>query len=260
MVEAHVEATTTGSMVLAGLLLKLGIYGMARFLVQLMPQMVYEHRYLLVALPLFAAVSASFSVFLQNDLKRFIAYTSIAHMNFSLIGLFSATTEGITGALLYSFAHGFSSMALFCIVGCIYDRFKTRNILYFSGLSLTHPRLSFLFFALSLANLAFPGTMNFISEFLILLGMVNFSIPIMIIASSCIFLSAAYSFVLYNKIFLGAPKSFGYENSEDLTDVEVFAISFFFIGILLYGVFDYTRVSGFVDAFATNVCSQISKK
>ena len=173
--EAHVEAPTAGSIILAALLLKLGGYGIIRFL---LPVTFSAVRYLIPFIFLFLLYSifyCSITAIRTSDLKKIIAYSSVAHMNFSLFGLFSHSVQGLQGGLFLLLGHGLISTALFFIVGLLYDRHHTRNIQYFGGLSQLMPIFSIFFFIFSLANMAFPLTFNFISEFLILINIVSIS-------------------------------------------------------------------------------------
>lgn len=168
--EAHVEAPTVGSVILAGILLKLGSYAMLRFLLPSLMNISEDLIFFLIILFLFSFIYASMMAFIQSDLKKLIAYSSISHMNFSLLGLFSSTVLGISGAFFMMFGHALTSSALFFGVGVLYDRFKTRLIYYYGSVSLFMPLFSSLYFVFILSNFGFPGTINFVGEFFILLA------------------------------------------------------------------------------------------
>ena len=170
MPEAHVEASTTGSAILASLLLKLGLYGCLLFLICMFPQgtIYFQKRVLLLAAV--GILYASGATMFQQDLKRIIAYSSVAHMNAAVLGLFSLTHSGIEGAFFIMLAHGIVSPALFFCIGILSDRYHTRLIKHYSGLVQVMPMFTVFFVFFILGNMSFPGTANFIGEFLIFVG------------------------------------------------------------------------------------------
>jgi proton-translocating NADH-quinone oxidoreductase chain M len=201
--EAHVEAPTIGSVLLAGILLKLGIYGFLRFSLTLFPEASFFFSPLIYLFSILGILHASFCAIRQTDLKRIIAYSSIAHMNLVLLGLFSFNIIGLAGALVQSISHGFVSGALFLLIGIIYDRYHSRLLYYYGGLIHTMPIFSSFFLFFILANIAIPGTSSFIGEFLILLGIYQKSLLACLISSSGIVLCAIYSLWLYNRLIFG---------------------------------------------------------
>ena len=205
--EAHVEAPTIGSVILASLLLKLGGYGLLRFTIPMFPEGCYFIQPVVILLAIVGVIYASFSALRQSDLKRIIAYSSIAHMNLAVLGLFSFTHQGIDGAMYLMIGHGVVSAALFLCVGELYDRYHTRAIKQYSGLVQTMPLFSCIFFVFTLANMSFPGTSNFIGEFLILIGLAEDNLWATVLAATGIVLSAIYSIWLYNRIFFGTLKN-----------------------------------------------------
>jgi proton-translocating NADH-quinone oxidoreductase chain M len=168
--EAHVEAPTTGSVILAGILLKLGTYGFIRFSLPLFPEACFYYAPFVYAISATGIVYTSLTAIRQSDFKRIIAYTSIAHMNLVMLGIFSFNTIGIEGALLQSISHGFVASALFLIIGVVYDRHHTRMVKYFGGLVHVMPIYTFIFLFFTMANIGLPGTSSFVGEFLILVG------------------------------------------------------------------------------------------
>jgi len=165
-----VEAPTIGSVILASLLLKLGGYGFLRFTIPMFPEGCLYLQPLIMVLAVVGVIYASLSALRQSDLKRIIAYSSIAHMNLVVLGLFSFTHQGIDGAMYLMMGHGIVSAALFLCVGDLYDRYHTRALKQFSGLVQVMPLFSIVFFIFTLANMGFPGTSNFVGEFLIMVG------------------------------------------------------------------------------------------
>ncbi|RYE12312.1 MAG: NADH-quinone oxidoreductase subunit M, partial [Rickettsiales bacterium] len=201
--KAHVEAPTTGSVLLAGILLKLGSYAFIRFSLFLFPNASLYFAPLVMSLALISIIFSSFSTVRQIDLKRIIAYSSIAHMNFLVGGLFSNNLQGISGSLLLQIAHGLSSSALFICIGVLYERYHTRNLYYYRGISSVMPIFSVMFFIFNLANLGFPGTLNFVSEFLLIVGIFNYSIIFGLLSLIGVFYSVIYSMVLISRVLFG---------------------------------------------------------
>ena len=201
--EAHVESVTGGSVALAGILLKLGTYGMLRFLLPLFKFSSIYFTPFIFLISFFGVFYASLTTLRQIDLKKIIAYSSIIHMNYLIFGLFSYTLEGLIGSLILMVAHGFVSGGLFICVGILYERYHTRLNKPYGGLNNFMPFLSSLFLLLTLANISFPGSINFLGEFLVLLGifMKNFFLAFIVIFIMII--STCYSLWLYNKIFSG---------------------------------------------------------
>jgi NADH-ubiquinone oxidoreductase chain 4 len=191
--EAHVEAPTIGSVLLAGILLKLGTYGMLRYLIFLFPFANVYFAPFVYTLCILGIIYTSFTTIRQIDLKKCIAYSSVGHMSYVILGLFSNTIYGIVGSIILMVGHGLISSGLFFLIGILYDRYKTRLLRYYGGLAQTMPLYSFFLFFFIFANLSFPGTINFIAEFLILLGVANTNIFIAFFAVFAIILSAIYS-------------------------------------------------------------------
>ena len=235
--EAHVEAPTIGSVILASLLLKLGSYGFLRFTLPMLP---YANGYFSPLIYTTATVSivyASLVTIRQIDLKRIIAYSSIAHMNLIVLGLFSYTQQGIDGAIYLMIAHGVVSSALFFCVGVIYDRHHTRLIRYYGGLVQVMPMFSTFLLLFNLANMSFPGTSNFIGEFLILIGLFEKNSLVLLFAGSGIVLSAVYSIWLYNRIIFGTLKTRYLKNFSDLTSSEFWVLFILATAMLFLGLF-----------------------
>lgn len=206
--EAHVEAPTAGSVLLAGILLKLGTYGFLRFSLPLFPLANIYFIPFIYILSILAIIYTSLITLRQIDLKKIIAYASVGHMGFVTLGIFSLNIQGIEGGVFVMLSHGIISSALFLIVGILYDRYKTRIIKYYRGLTLSMPLFSLIFLIFTLANISFPSTGSFVGEFLILSGLFQNSIFTTILAATGIILGAAYSIWLYNRIAFGMITSY----------------------------------------------------
>jgi len=192
--EAHVEAPTAGSVILAGLLLKMGTYGLLRFVITLFPDASFFFSPLVFTLSILAIIYTSCTTIRQIDLKKIIAYSSVAHMNFVTIGLFSLNIQGLAGSIFLMLSHGLVSSALFICIGFLYDRYKTRLISYYGGLVHSMPFFVFAFFLLILANVSFPGSSSFVGELLIILGILDHNFIVMFLTTFGIILGAIYSF------------------------------------------------------------------
>jgi len=191
--QAHVEAPTAGSVILAGILLKLGGYGFLRFSLSMFPEASRFFAPLVFTMSLVAIVYASLTTIRQIDLKRIISYSSVAHMNYTTLGLFCFNIEGLEGSFFLMLSHGLVSSALFLSIGVIYDRYGTRIIRYFSGLTQVMPLFSFVFLFLTFSNISFPLTSGFVGEILILMGVFKLNKFAAIIASLGTVLGAVYS-------------------------------------------------------------------
>lgn len=203
LAEAHVEAPTIGSVILAALLLKLGGYGIIRILFLVLPNLSILNAPYAIAINTLSFFYASFMALRQFDFKRIIAYSSIAHMNFALIGIFSFNIEAVQGAIFLMVAHGIVSAGLFIGVGLLYELIATRLIITFGGLKRVWPTTAFLFLIFILANFGFPLTPNFVGELLIIIGGVHQILTVMTLVTVGTILTLVYSLVLYSKIFLG---------------------------------------------------------
>lgn len=205
--EAHVEAPTAGSVLLAGILLKLGSYGFLRYSLTLFPDASYYFSPIVFTLSILGIIYTSLTAMRQTDFKRIIAYSSVAHMNLVLMGIFSFNLPGIEGSLLQSLSHGFVSSALFFLIGVLYDRYHSRLIFYYGGLAHVMPIYIILFLLFTMANIALPGTSSFIGEFLILSGLYKYSVISSFLGATGMVLGGGYALWLFNRIAYGNLKT-----------------------------------------------------
>ena len=201
--DAHVEAPTAGSVILAGVLLKMGGYGFLRFSLPMLPIASELFVPLIYTLSVIAIIYTSLVALAQEDMKKLIAYSSVAHMGFVTIGIFTATQQGIDGALFQMLSHGIISAALFLCVGVIYDREHSREIAHYGGLVERMPRYAFVFMIFMLGSVGLPGTSGFVGEFLILVGAFQDNTWVALFASTGVILGAAYMLYLYRRVVFG---------------------------------------------------------
>lgn len=235
--EAHVEAPTPGSVILAGILLKLGSYAMIRLLLGFIYNISYDVVFFVLVLALVGFLYASMVALSQIDIKKIIAYSSVAHMNFSLFGFLSYSLVGVTGMFFLMFGHAITSGALFLGVGVLYDRYKTRLLFYYNSLVIFMPLFSLIYFILILSNFGFPGTINFVGEFLILVGSFKFSNVIIFLSTLGMILSLMYSLFLYNRIFFGVLQEGFIRFYCDCTRLEFFILIKFCFLVMFFGFF-----------------------
>ena len=254
--EAHVEAPTGGSVLLAGVLLKLGVFGFLRFLIPMFPIASAYFSPFVYVLCSFGVIFGSLIAIRQSDLKRVIAYSSVAHMNLIVMGIFSLTFHGFEGVIIQSLAHGFVSSALFFCIGMMYDRFHTRTIAHISGLTTLMPIFNMFFLLFTMSNIAVPGTSSFIGELLILIGIFKTNFIACVIGCTGMVLGGCYSLFLYNRLAYGIPTSnlfYGKTlNKLDISLREAFILSSLAIGNLSLGVLPF-----YYTEFINACCSEL---
>jgi NADH-quinone oxidoreductase subunit M len=201
--DAHVQAPTAGSVILAGVLLKMGGYGFVRFSLPMFPEASSHYFWLIMGLSMVAVVYTSLVALVQSDMKKLIAYSSVAHMAFVTIGLFTFNRQGIEGALILMLSHGLVSGALFLCVGVVYDRLHTREIDRYGGVAANMPKYAIFFLFFTMATIGLPGTSGFVGEFLSLVGAYHANSWVALVATTGIILGAAYSLYLYRRIAYG---------------------------------------------------------
>tara|TARA_B100001027_G_scaffold214857_1_gene187768 strand:- start:54 stop:1532 length:1479 start_codon:yes stop_codon:yes gene_type:complete len=234
--DAHVEAPTEGSVILAAILLKLGGYGFIRFNLSILPDASIFFTPFIFFLSVVAVIYTSFIALVQKDMKKLIAYSSVAHMGFVTIGIFSANVQGIHGAILQMISHGLISAALFFSIGSIYNRYNTKDIGFFGGLINIMPKFGVFFLIFSLGSIGFPGSSGFIGEFLTLLAVFSKNTLVACLASLGIILAAAYMLKLYKKVFLGEINNNILSIKDDLKTNEILVFTLLGALIILIGI------------------------
>ena len=219
--DAHVEAPTAGSVILAGVLLKMGGYGFLRFSMPMLPLASEFFVPLVFTLSVVAVIYTSLVALMQDDMKKLIAYSSVAHMGFVTVGLFTFTTQGVEGGIVQMLSHGIVSAALFLCVGVIYDRVHSRQIADYGGLVNRMPKYAFVFMVFMLASVGLPGTSGFVGEFLILAGVFQVDTWVAALTATGIILGAAYMLWLYRRVIFGALEKESLKSILDLSGREV---------------------------------------
>ncbi|WP_343794654.1 NADH-quinone oxidoreductase subunit M [Brevundimonas kwangchunensis] len=246
--DAHVQAPTAGSVILAGILLKLGGYGFILFNLPMFPQASQTFAPLVWALSAIAIVYTSLVAFRQTDIKKLIAYSSVAHMGFVTMGIFAGNDQGVQGAVFQMLSHGLISGALFLCVGVVYDRMHTREIAFYGGLTSRMPWFAAIFLMFTMANVGLPGTSGFIGEILTMAGIYQVSTWTAFFAATGVIFSAIYALTLYRNVMFGEITN---PKLKDITDIDKRELALFvplIVGTLLLGVqpnlvLDYTNAS-----------------
>lgn len=235
--DAHVEAPTAGSVVLAAILLKMGGYGFLRFSLPMFPLASHDFAPLIFTLSTIAIIYTSLVALMQEDMKKLIAYSSVAHMGFVTMGIFAGTMQGVAGGVFQMISHGIVSGALFLCVGIVYDRMHTREIAAYGGLVNQMPLYALTFMVFTMANVGLPGTSGFVGEFMTLLGTFRVSIPTAFFATFGVILSAAYALWLYRKVVFGALVKPSLMSMKDLTLRECVTLFPLIALTILFGVY-----------------------
>jgi NADH-quinone oxidoreductase subunit M len=235
--DAHVEAPTAGSVILAGILLKMGGYGFLRFSLPMFPQASDHFAPLVFTLSLIAIVYTSLVALAQEDIKKLIAYSSVAHMGLVTLGIFTLNQQGIEGAIFQMLSHGVVSGALFLCVGVVYDRMHTREIAAYGGLVNRMPAYAVAFMIFTLANVGLPGTSGFVGEFLTLLGAFRFNTWLAIVGTTGVVLSAAYALYLYRRVIFGTLEKANLQTIKDLSPREFVVLVPLVVLTILMGVY-----------------------
>ena len=247
--DAHVEAPTAGSVILAGVLLKMGGYGFLRFSVPLMPEATQYFAPLVFGLSIVAVIYTSLVALVQEDMKKLIAYSSVAHMGFVTIGIFVMNIQGVQGSIFQMLSHGIVSAALFLCVGVVYDRMHTREIAAYGGLVHRMPRYAFTFMFFTLASVGLPGLSGFVGEFLVLVGAFKANTWVATLASTGLILGAAYALSLYRKVMFGELAKPELKGILDMNGREIAV----FLPLVLITVWMGIYPNSFLDPIAPSV-------
>ena len=255
--DAHVEAPTAGSMILAGILLKMGGYGFLRFSLPMFPDASLYFAPLVFTLSVIAVIYTSLVALAQSDMKKLIAYSSVAHMGFVTVGIFTMTEQGIAGAMFQMISHGLVSAALFFAVGVVYDRLHTREISAYGGVADSMPRYAVFFMFMMLASVGLPGTSGFVGEFLVLVGAWQASTWLAFFTATGLVLGATYMLWLYRRVVFGKAEKAEVIGLKPMNSREIFIFMPLTILVLYYGVFP-TGLLDLMQPAILNVIDQVT--
>jgi NADH-quinone oxidoreductase subunit M len=251
--DAHVEAPTAGSVILAGVLLKMGGYGFLRFSLPMFPLASEFFTPLVFTLSIIAVIYTSLVALAQEDMKKLIAYSSVAHMGFVTAGAFSVTQQGLEGAMIQMLSHGVVSAALFLIVGVVYDRIHTRRIDRYDGLVERMPAYALFFMIFMLASVGLPGTSGFVGEFLVLVGLFQVNTWVATLCASGMVLGAAYMLYLYRRVIFGIMTKVDLKSITDLVWREKVVFAPLIAVVFWMGIYP----ASFIDVMSASISNLI---
>lgn len=235
--DVHVEAPTGGSAVLAAIMLKLGAYGFLRFSLPILPDASHEWASFMIALSLIAVIYVGLVAMVQQDMKKLVAYSSVAHMGFVTLGFFVFSDLGVSGALVQMIAHGFVSAAMFLSIGVLYDRVHSREIAAYGGVVNTMPRFAAFALLFTMANCGLPGTAGFVGEWMVILAAVKANFWIGLLAATALIFGAAYSLWMFKRVYLGEPGNADVKALTDINAREFLVMAVLAIAVLWMGVY-----------------------
>lgn len=255
--DVHVEAPTGGSAVLAAIMLKLGAYGFLRFSLPIMPDASREWAWLMITLSLVAVIYVGLVALVQQDMKKLVAYSSVAHMGFVTLGFFIFNELGISGAIVQMIAHGFVSGAMFLSIGVLYDRVHSREISSYGGVVNTMPRFAVFVLLFSMANCGLPGTAGFVGEWMVILGAVKFNFWIGLLAATALIFGAAYTLWMFKRVYFGAVVNDHVRHLSDINSREFLMLALLAIAVLWMGLYPkpFTDV---MDASVAHLIKQVA--
>jgi len=253
--DAHVEAPTAGSVILAGVLLKMGAYGFLRFSVPMLPEASAQMADVIFALSIIAVIYTSLVALAQEDMKKLIAYSSVAHMGFVTAGIFAMTQQAVEGAIFQMLSHGVVSGALFLCVGVVYDRLHTREIGRYGGLAKNMPKYALVFMLFMMASVGLPGTSGFVGEFLVMLGVFKVNTVVALLIATGVILGAVYMLYLYRRVVFGKLEKADVKAMLDLSPREMAVFAPLVLVVLWMGIYP----SSFLDPIHASVANLITQ-